>query len=50
MFIIYIFCGAVAKEDAELPLLSIWPISTTVLIIYQSYLHDRSRVLKIVKR
>ena len=36
----YIFCGAIAKEDAELPLLCIWPISTTVLIIYQSYLHD----------
>ena len=36
----YIFCGAIAKEDAELRLLCIWPISTTVLIIYQSYLHD----------
>ena len=38
----YIFCGAIAKENVELPLLCIWPISTTVLIIYQSYLHDGS--------
>ena len=46
----YIFCGAIAKEDAELPLLCIWPISTTVLIIYQSYLHDGIYVTEIMKR
>ena len=37
-----IFWEAIANEDAEVPLLCIWPFPTTVLEIYESYLHDGS--------